>query len=66
MFRSSYRKARRTLKSCLTGPQPSTFEERLGILELLNKRQIAKKKLAEAGSFGEKSLADSGWGHKPI
>jgi hypothetical protein len=56
MFQSSYRKARRTLKSLLTGSQPGTFEERLGILELLNKRQIAKKKLAEAGSFGEKAF----------
>lgn len=56
MFRSSYRKARKTLKGALTGSQPGTFEERLEILDLLNKRQIAKKKLAEAGSFGEKAF----------
>lgn len=56
MFRSSYRKARHTLKSLLTGPQPATFEERLEILELLNKRQVANRKLAEAGSFGEKAF----------
>jgi hypothetical protein len=56
MFRSSYRKARKTLKSILTGTQPATFEERLEILDLLNKRQLAKKKLAEADKSGEKAF----------
>ncbi len=56
MFRSSYRQARQTLKSVLTGSQPSTFEERLEILDLLNQRQIASKKLTEAATVGEKAF----------
>ena len=56
MLRSSYRKARHTLKTSLTGAQPATFEERVEILDLLNKRQTAKKKLTEANSIGEKAF----------
>lgn len=56
MFRSSYRKARTTLRGLLTGPQPKTFDERFAILDLLNKRQNARKKLVEAGSFAEKAF----------
>jgi very-short-patch-repair endonuclease len=56
MFRSSYRQARHTLKSVLTGSQPATFEERLEVLDLLNKRQTARKKLAEAATVGEKAF----------
>ncbi|MEZ6055814.1 MAG: DUF4011 domain-containing protein [Planctomycetaceae bacterium] len=56
IFRSSYRKARRTLKGLLTGPQPETFEARLNVFDLLNNRRIAMKKLAEAGTFGEKAF----------
>ena len=56
MFRSSYRQARHPLKSVLTGSQPSIFEERLEILDLLNQRQIAKTKLTEAATVGEKAF----------
>ena len=48
--------ARQTLKAALTGPQPATFEERLAIVDLLVKRQIAKKKLNEAATVGEKAF----------
>jgi very-short-patch-repair endonuclease len=56
MFRSSYRAARRTLKSLLTGPQPGTFDARLEILELLNSRQSARRKITEAATVGEKAF----------
>jgi hypothetical protein len=56
MFRSSFRQARHTLKSVLAGSQPATFEERLNILELLNNRQLARKKLADAATVGEKAF----------
>ena len=51
MLHAPYRKARQTLKSLLTGPQPGTFEARLNVFELLHRRQIAIKKLAEADTF---------------
>ena len=56
MFRSSYRKARKSLKNALLSSQPGTFEARFEILDLLYKRQIANKKLVEAGAFGEKAF----------
>lgn len=56
MFRSSYRAARRTLQSFLTGPQPAAFDARLEILELLNSRQTARKKITEAATVGEKAF----------
>ena len=56
IFRSSYREARATLRGLLTGPQPKTFDERFAILDLLNKCRNAKKKLVEAGAFGEKAF----------
>jgi hypothetical protein len=51
MLHTPYRKARQTLKSILTGPQPGTFEARLNVFELLHRRQIAIKKLADADTF---------------
>jgi DNA polymerase III delta prime subunit len=48
MLHAPYRKARQQLKSLLTGPQPGTFEERLYVFELLHRRQVALRKLAEA------------------
>lgn len=54
MLHAPYRKARQKLKSLLTGPQPQTFEERLNIFELLHRRQIGIKKLAEADAFAGK------------
>jgi len=56
IFQSSYRKARHTLNTALVGPRPKTYDERFAIFDLLNQRQTAKKKLAEAGSFGEKAF----------
>ena len=54
MLHAPYRKARQQLKSLLTGPQPGTFEERVSILELLHRRQVAFRKLAEADAFAGK------------
>jgi hypothetical protein len=54
MLHAPYRKARQQLKSLLTGPQPGTFEERVSILELLHRRQVALRKLAEADAFAGK------------
>ncbi len=54
MLHAPYRKARQQLMSLLTGPQPGTFEERLNIFELLHRRQIGIKKLAEADVFASK------------
>lgn len=54
MLHAPYRKARQQLKSLLTGPQPGTFEERINVLELLHRRQIALQKLAEADAFAGK------------
>lgn len=54
MLHAPYRKARQTLKRILTGPQPGTFEERLGVFDLLQRRQIAMEKLAEAEVFARK------------
>ena len=56
MFRSSYRKARKTLKSSLMGPQPDTFEARLEILDLLYNRQKALKEISDSGTLGEKAF----------
>ena len=56
MFRSSYRRARRTLGGLLNGSQPATFEERVGILNLLYGRQKAIKDLAESDNLGEKAF----------
>lgn len=54
MLHAPYRKARQQLKELLTGRQPQTFEERLNVFELLNRRQIALRKLAEADAFAGK------------
>jgi very-short-patch-repair endonuclease len=56
MFRSSYRAARRQLKSLLVGPQPHTFEERLEVLNLLQSHYKAKKVIAEGDSVGQKAF----------
>jgi hypothetical protein len=54
MLHAPYRKARQHLKSLLTGPQPGTFEERVNVLQLLHRRQVALRKLAEADVFAGK------------
>ena len=54
MLHAPYRKARQLLKSLLNGPQPGTFEERVNILELLHRRQVAVRKLANADAFAGK------------
>ena len=64
MFRSSYRRARRTLRSLLTSSQPATFEERVGILNLLDARRKAIKDLGESDSLGEKAFGRFWLGNK--
>ncbi len=56
MFRSSYRAARRQLKSVITGPQPDTFEKRLDVLKLLQAQYKAKKDIIEGDAVGAKAF----------
>ncbi|MFN9970495.1 MAG: hypothetical protein ACK58T_11405, partial [Phycisphaerae bacterium] len=53
---SSYRQARSTLASILKTALPETFEKRLEIFELLDRRRTAIRKLTEATAFGEKAF----------
>ncbi|MFO0810486.1 MAG: DUF4011 domain-containing protein [Gemmataceae bacterium] len=52
----SYRAARRTLRGLLVGPQPKTYEERLAILDKLDKYRQGTKKLVEANDLGTKAF----------
>ncbi|MEZ6129120.1 MAG: DUF4011 domain-containing protein [Planctomycetaceae bacterium] len=64
IFHSSYRAARNTLKSLLTGSQPDTFEARMDILNLLYGHRKGLTDAVENNSLGEKAFGKFWLGSK--
>jgi hypothetical protein len=56
MFYSSYRQARKSLRGCLQGRQPKTFEDRLEILNQLSSCRSSLKFLTENQIVGERGF----------